>query len=96
APLDDPQHARMACLTVLRMRERLTSLQEELNPILKEAADARARALGRPVPVPKLAIGMGVNTGECVVGNMGSHQKTNYSVLGDTVNLASRLEGQTK
>jgi len=39
---------------------------------------------------------MGLNSGDCVVGNMGSTQKFNYSVLGDAVNLASRLEGQTK
>ncbi len=43
-----------------------------------------------------LKVGLGLNTGECVVGNMGSDQRFDYSVLGDTVNLAARLEGQSK
>jgi adenylate cyclase len=63
---------------------------DELNKLReKEAQD------GGPVYFP-LNVGIGLNTGVCVVGNMGSDLRFDYSVLGDTVNLASRLEGQSK
>ncbi|MDX2102415.1 MAG: adenylate/guanylate cyclase domain-containing protein [Alphaproteobacteria bacterium] len=96
APVDVPKHADAACRTVLRMRARMKTLSEELAPMLKEAAERKAIEKGHPIPIPHLAIGMGVNTGMCMVGNMGSTQKFGYTVMGDTVNLASRLEGQSK
>jgi adenylate cyclase len=86
APLDDAEHARHACEAALKMHERLDALNAELEREAKEA--------GRKfIPIH---IGTGLNTGKCVVGNMGSDQRFDYSVLGDDVNLASRLEGQSK
>ncbi len=86
APLDDPEHARNACSAALEMIRQLESLNQRWR--------REAEAEGRPhVPIH---IGVGVNTGVCCVGNMGSDQRFDYSVLGDDVNLASRLEGQTK
>ncbi|MDQ4061668.1 MAG: adenylate/guanylate cyclase domain-containing protein [Pseudomonadota bacterium] len=86
APLHDPSHQANACEAALQMLERLRDLNAEL--------EREARANDRPF-VP-LNIGVGINTGTCVVGNMGSDLHFNYSVLGDAVNLASRLEGQCK
>jgi adenylate cyclase len=86
APLDDPDHARHACFAALEMQAAMAPLNERL------AAEAAA---GGRTHVP-LAIGIGINSGEVVVGNMGSDQRFDYSVLGDDVNLASRLEGQSK
>jgi len=87
APLDDPQQAANACRAALAVFEALDRLNAEL------AAEAPAAGSGRPI---RLAMGVGISTGSCVVGNMGSRQRFDYSVLGDPVNLASRLEGQTK
>lgn len=86
APLDDPEHARHACLTALAMLAALAPVNEEL----KKRAEAQGK---KPIV---LQAGIGLNTGLCSVGNMGSRQRFAYSALGDTVNLASRLEGQTK
>jgi adenylate cyclase len=86
APLDDPDHARHACRAALEMHARLAQLND--------AWEKEAKKDGRKfIPIH---IGTGLNTGSCVVGNMGSDQRFDYSVLGDEVNLASRLEGQSK
>ncbi len=86
APLDDADHAVNACRSALAMRDRLA----ELNNEWRETAEAEGR------PLRSIDVGIGINSGECVVGNLGSDQRFDYSVLGDAVNLASRLEGQTK
>ena len=87
APLDVPDHGRRAVNAALAMLDAIEVLNAELL--------AEAEAAGRAAP-PSLKIGIGINTGECVVGNMGSARRFDYSVLGDSVNLASRLEGESK
>ena len=86
APLDDREHRLNACNAAIDMLDRI----DELNKLREQEAKESGQAF-----VP-LKIGVGVNTGNCVVGNMGSDTRFNYSVFGDAVNLASRLEGQTK
>jgi adenylate cyclase len=86
APLQDPDHELNACRTALDLLQRVSALNER-----RQATEGQS---GRPF-IP-LKMGIGVNTGACVVGNMGSDLRFNYSVLGDPVNLASRLEGQSK
>jgi len=86
APVDDAGHAAHACTAALQMQAAIHRLN----------AERSAEMQGGDEPPADLAIGIGINTGETVVGNMGSEARFNYTVLGDTVNLASRLEGQTK
>jgi adenylate cyclase len=86
APLDDKEHQINACEAALDMLEQVDALNKERE---QEAEDE-----GRPF-IP-LNVGVGLNTGICVVGNMGSDLRFDYSVFGDSVNLASRLEGQSK
>ena len=80
APLDDADHAKHAVKTALEM---LGDLDRFNNEIAGEG-------------VPPFGMGLGINTGSVVVGNMGSSQRFDYTCLGDSVNLASRLEGQSK
>jgi len=82
APLPEPAHAQAAVAAAMQMARAVERLNGELQA---EGLD-----------LPPLAVGVGVNTGSCVVGNIGSRWRYDYSVLGDAVNLASRLEGLTK
>jgi adenylate cyclase len=86
APLDDKEHQINACEAALDMLEQVDALNKEREAEAEEGGHAY---------IP-LNIGVGLNTGTCVVGNMGSDLRFDYSVFGDSVNLASRLEGQSK
>jgi adenylate cyclase len=86
APLDVEDHERHALRAALAMRAVLAPVNDALR--------VKAEQEGRKF-LP-LNCGIGINTGPVAVGNMGSRQRFAYSVLGDAVNLASRLEGQTK
>jgi adenylate cyclase len=80
APVDNSQHAKDAVSTAFTM---LKSLEEFNDEVTKEG-------------IPPFGMGLGINTDTVVVGNMGSDQRFDYTCLGDGVNLASRLEGQSK
>jgi len=86
APLDDPDHAGHAVESALKMRETLVGLNESWR--------GRAEADGRPFK--PVRFGIGLNSGECCVGNLGSLRRFDYSAIGDEVNVASRLEGACK
>ena len=86
APLDDPEHAQNAVRAAQGMRRELVELNR--------GWESEALAAGKPFK--PVRIGIGINTGECVVGNFGSQEHFDYSLLGDPVNLASRLEGLGK
>ncbi|HVH73582.1 MAG TPA: adenylate/guanylate cyclase domain-containing protein [Stellaceae bacterium] len=84
APLDDPEHAKNAVRAAQAMRRQLAHLNEVWRTEPQYQAFLPVR------------VGIGINTGDCVVGNFGSEQHFDYSLLGDPVNLASRLEGLGK
>lgn len=86
APLDDAEHGRHALEAALEMRTELARLNSALQ---REAVAAGKTPL-------QVAVGIGLNTGSGCVGNFGSEQRLGYSVIGDSVNLASRLEGLTR
>ena len=80
APIENEGHADDAITTALAMLEELDKFNQE---VVEEG-------------IPAFGMGVGINTGLVVVGNMGSDQRFDYTCLGDAVNLASRLEGQSK
>ncbi|MFW6121554.1 MAG: CHASE2 domain-containing protein [Petrotogales bacterium] len=80
APLDQPNHAEMACLSSLEMMDKLRKLQKKW----------------KNEGIPPFNIGIGINSGDAIVGNMGSSNRFDYTAMGDNVNLASRLEGLNK
>jgi len=84
APLDDPDHHANAARAALEM----IRATEELNRTMPMQEES--------VWPGDVKIGIGINSGLCCVGNMGSRQRLSYSLIGDTVNVASRLEGLTK
>ena len=86
APLDDPDHARNAVEAALKMRALLASLNVRW----------RAEAAEKGRRFTQVKFGIGLNTGQCCVGNLGSTRRFDYSAIGDEVNVASRLEGSSK
>lgn len=80
APITQADHAKRACRTAINMRRALTEINTEINSKGIQSLDFR----------------VGIATGEVMIGNIGSKKHFNYTVLGDTVNLASRLEATGK
>ena len=80
APIENNKHRDMAIKSAVEMLAVLKKLNSQL---VTEG-------------LPEINIGIGINTGEALVGNMGSEQRFDYSVIGDAVNLASRLESSSK
>ncbi len=92
APIDHPEHADAAARSAIDMISDVEALNVEMK---KKVATREARGESGLVH-HTINVGIGINSGSCVVGNMGSDRRFDYTALGDTVNLASRLEGQSK
>jgi adenylate cyclase len=86
APLSDPDQTVHACTAALEMAAQMDVLNEHW----------RRRATASNRPFKPVKIGIGINTGQCCVGNLGSIQRFDYSAIGDEVNITSRFEGLTK
>lgn len=86
APLEDPDHRRQACLAALDVQAAVARLDADLRA-------EEAQGLG---PWPPIRVGVGINSGPCHIGNMGSEERFAYSALGRPVNVAARLESLTK
>lgn len=82
APLDLPDHAKRACLTAVRMK--------------RKEAELNAQFMAEGIAPNPLMTRIGLNSGDMVVGNMGTTKKMDYTIIGDSVNLAARLEGVNK
>jgi len=80
APIDVPKHQQCAVDTALKMMNELTNVNKKL----------------RTLKLPEIDFGVGINTGDAIVGNIGSEERFDYSVVGDSVNVASRIEGMCK
>ena len=80
APLDCKDHASNAVISAIEIMEATKQLNEEL----------------KPLNLPPINVGIGISTGDCIVGNMGSESRLDYSVIGDAVNLGARLEAETR